>query len=333
VSALDDLTRTLSAPRPIYVCIGGEALLVREATEAVRTRVLAGGMAAFNHAIHTAGEEAALAFADACRQVPVMAPLRLVELRQVQDANVATLDALLAYAQSPVDSTVLLVSGQKMPAAVGGTDRGVRILNAVKKSGVVAKLDGAGIDPATFARSRALPWGATLEAAAIRRLIELGGEDFDALAGNVERCAGFVGRGGVVTAAVVDEVCASTAEADVWGLTDAIVAGNRDAAMCALHRLLEGGEAPHRLMASVAWQLRQVLLVQDAYRRRIPEREAGVKMPPFKLAAVRAMVEKRPISPSGWLEALAVAGRRMNSARAGDRRVLEAFVLGLVVPT
>jgi DNA polymerase-3 subunit delta len=288
-------------------------------------------MAAFNHAVHTAGEEGAVAFAESCRQVPVMAALRLVELRQVQDANVATLDALLAYVQAPVDSTVLLVSGQKMPAAVAGVDRGVRITNAAKKSGVVAKLDGAGLDPASFARARAQPWGVSLDAGAIRKLLELGGEDFDTLAGNVERCAGFVGQGGAVTAAVVEEVCASTAEADVWGLTDAIVAGNRDAALCALHRLLEDGEAPHRLMSNVAWQLRQVLLVQDAARRRIPEREAGVRMPPFKMAAVRAMVEKQPVSPSAWLEALAVAGRRMNSARAGDRRVLEDFVLGLVV--
>lgn len=331
MSASDDLLRSLASPHPVYVCVGGEALLVREAVEAVRGSVLAGGMAAFNHAIHTAGEEGAVGFADACRQVPVMAAKRLVELRQVQDANVATLDALLAYVQSPVDSTVLLVSGEKMPAAVGGVDRGLRIQNAVKKVGLVLKLDGAGMDPASFARARIQPWGATIDTAAIRRLIELGGEDYDTLAGNVERCAGFVGMGGAVTVAVVDEVCASTALADVWGLTDAIVAGNRDAALCALHRLLEEGEAPHRLMASIAWQLRQVLLVQDAVRRRIPEREAGVKMPPFKLAAVRAMVEKRPVSPSAWLESLAVAGRRMNSARAGDRRVLEAFVLGLVV--
>jgi hypothetical protein len=43
------------------------------------------------------------------------------------------------------------------------------------------------------------------------------------------------------------------------------------------------------------------------------------------------MVQKRPVSPSAWLDALAVAARRMNSSRAGDRRVIEAFVLGLVV--
>lgn len=331
MSALDDLHKSLAKPAPIYLCTGDESLLVREAVEAVRKSVLAGGMAAFNHAVLTSGEEGAAAVGESCRQVPVMAARRLVELRQVQDANVATLDALLEYAQAPVDTTVLLVSGIKLPAAVAGTDRGVRFANLVKKVGLVLKFDGEGLDPGAFARARAKLWNATIDHGAVQALVELGGEDFDTLAGNVELCAAYVGDGGAVTAAVVKEVCASTAEADVWGLTDAIVAGDRDAALASLHRLLEDGEAPHRLMASIAWQLRQVLLVQDAFRRQIPEREAGVRMPPFKLRAVRAMVEKRPVSPSAWLEALAVAARRMNSSRAGDRRVLEAFVLGLVV--
>lgn len=331
MSALADVQKSLAKPAPIYVCVGDEALLVREAVEAVRAAVLSGGIAAFNHAVLTAGEEGAATVGEACRQVPVMAPRRLVELRQVQDANVATLDALLEYAAAPVDSTVLLVSGVKLPAATGGVDRGVRFSNLVKKVGLVARFDGEGMDPAAFARARAKAWNATVDHAAVQALIELGGEDYDTLAGNVELCAAYVGEGGAVTAAVVKEVCASTAEADVWSLTDAIVAGDRDGALAALHRLLEDGEAPHRLMASIAWQLRQVLLVQDAFRRQLPEREAGVRMPPFKLRAVRAMIEKRPVSPSAWLEALAVAARRMNSSRAGDRRVLEAFVLGLVV--
>ncbi|MSQ03893.1 MAG: DNA polymerase III subunit delta [Myxococcales bacterium] len=331
MSALEELRRSLASPLPVYVCVGDEALFVAEAVEAVRAAVLSGGLAAFNHAVYSGGEEGAAGVADGCRQVPVMAARRLVELRQVQDSNVATLDALLGYVAAPVDSTVLLISGVKMPAAVGGADRGVRVVNAVKKVGLVVKLDGAGMDPGAFARARARPWNATIDHGAVQALVELGGDDFDALAGNVERCAAFVGEGGTVTAAVVGEVCVSTAEADVWGLTDAIVAGNVDGAVGALHHLLEDGEPPHRLMASIAWQLRQVLLVQDAVRRRIPERDAGVRMPPFKLRAVREMVERRPVSPSVWLEALAVASRRMNSSRSGDRRVLEAFVLGLVI--
>ena len=326
---MDALRRSLSNPAPVYVCLGDQGVLLSEATALVRGALVSGPMSAFYHGIFVAGEEGALGFVDAARQVPVMAPRRLVEVRQVQDANVALLDALLAYVAAPVEGTVLLVSGQRMPAAVGGVDRGVRIVNAAKKSGYVEKFDGEGVDLLSFARARAEPWGVRVSAAAGQKLRELGGDDLDTLAGNVERCAGFVGEGGEITPEVVESVCASTAEADVWKLTDAIVARDADTALAEMHRLLEDGEPSHRLQASVAWQLRQVLLVQDAARRKISDKEAGIRVPAFKLRAVRAAVEARPVSPSAWLEELAVASRRMNSSRAGDRRVFEAFVMRL----
>ena len=54
-------------------------------------------------------------------------------------------------------------------------------------------------------------------------------------------------------------------------------------------------------------------------------------MPPQKLRALQASVQKRPLPPAAVLEALATANQRMNSSRAGDRRVFEALVLRLVV--
>lgn len=327
----DELARTLNPPGALYIVLGDEGILVREAVLAIREAAVSGPMAAFNHAQFTAGEEAALGFLDACRQVPVMAPRRLVEISQIQDANVALLESLLNYVQAPISDTVLLISGVKMPAASGGQDRGIRIANAAKKTGIVAKLDGENVDPLVLARSRAAVFGATIDTAAVQKLKELGGDDLDALCGNVDRCAGFVGQGGKITVAVVEEMVVSTAEADVWKLTDAIVAADKNAALCELHRLLEDGEAPHRLLATIAFQLRQILLVQDAVRRKLPDRDSGVRMPGFKLSAIRAACERRNFSPSGWLEEIALANQRMNSSRSGDRRVVEALVMRLVV--
>jgi DNA polymerase-3 subunit delta len=258
-----------------------------------------------------------------------MAPRRLVELRQVQDAPVAVLDALLEYVQKPVDGTVLMVVGDRMPAASGGVDRGLRIVNAVKKGGCFYKAEGKSADPLAIARGRAGLWRATVDAKAVQKLRELGGDDIDVLAANVDLCAGYVGEGGAITALVVDTVCASTAEASVWRLTDAIVAREPNGALAELHRLLDDGEPPHKLLSTIGWQMRQVLLVQDASRRQLPPGEAGVRMQPDKLRMVRQVCEQRPVSPSGWLEELAAVNRRMNSSRAGDRRAIEDFVLRL----
>jgi DNA polymerase-3 subunit delta len=318
------------APADVIVAVGRVGVLVRDAEAAVRARVLEGPFASLNHAVFTAGEEAAGGFREATHTQPMMAARRLVEIRQVQEASAALLDAILAYVQAPSPCAVLLLCGERFPAASGGIDRGVRIRNAVKKTGMVLELDGDGIDPRAFVTERARALGVEVERSALASLVEVSGGDLGALAADVETCAHYAGPGGTIDTAAVAAVCPWVAEASVWALTDAIVARDADLALATLHRLLEDGEAPHKLLGSIAWQLRQALLVQDAFRRGIPEREAGIRMPPGKIRAIREAVGARPQSPSQVLEALARVNHRMNSSRAGDRRQVEAFVLQLV---
>lgn len=330
MNPLTPLHGSLASPAAVYVLVGPELLLVREAEEALRAAVASGPTAAFNHAVFTAGEESALNFRDVACTAPMMAARRLVVIRQIQDANVALLESLLTYAQSPSPTTVLVIVGEKMPSASGGVDRGTRIVNAVKKTGLVLKLDGEGVDPAAFAAGRAKDRGVRIDRDAAGLVAEFVGGELALVAADVDKCADYVGAGGLITRAVVEEVCASTAEADVWALTDALVARDMDRGLATLHHLLEDGEAPHKLLASVAWQLRQVLALQDALRRGLSEREANVRMPPQKLRVLREQVQKRPVSPSAVLEELAAVNRAMNSSRAGDRRIFEAFILRLL---
>ncbi len=329
---LKPVADSLKEPLPVYVLVGGEGVLRRQALALVRGAVVSGAVAAFNDATFTAGtggDTDPMGFADVVRTAPMMSRRRLCVIRQVEDANVALLDALLEYVQKPVDSTVLVLTGEKFPGAVGGTDRGLRIANAVKKCGLVVKLEVDANDRGALARDRATQLGVALDPAALNALQQLSGDDLSALLANVEKCAGFVGPNGRITNAVVDDVCVSTADADSWGITNAIIARDRPAALEALHRLLEDGEAPHKLLGSIAWQLRQVLTIQDGMRRGIPEAQMGLRMNPRSAQAIRALVQKRPVSPSAMLDEIASVARAMNSSRAGERRVFEAWVVRL----
>lgn len=328
MSPLQPLLDTLGAPLPVYLLVGVDPVVTREALAALRHAVLLGPTAAFNDAVVVAAE-GGMAFLDLARTVPMMAPRRLVHLRQVEEAPVAVLDALLEYVQAPVPSTVLVVTGERFPGAVGGVDRGARITNAAKKVGLVVDAKAAAADPAGFARARAQSLGVRLDPGGVRRLLDYTDGELALLETDLQKCAAFVGDGGLVDEAVVEEVCTSTAEAQVWTLTDALIARDRDRALGTLHRLLEDGEAPHRILASLAWQLRQVLALQDAVRRGLSERDAGVRMPPQKVRAVKDLVRARPVRPSTLLNELAAVNRAMNLSRAGDRRVLEAWVARL----
>lgn len=328
---LKALVDSLTSPHAVYVLVGSEPLLVRTAEDTLRKGILSGAAMAFNDAVFTAGEEGALGFEDTARQLPMMAKRRLVVIRQIESASAALLDALLAYVQAPVPSTVLAIMGDKMPSATGGMDRGLRITNAVKKTGLVIKLDGEGMDATAFALEQAKRLGVRMDRDAAVQLIALTGEDLSVIAGEVEKCAGYAGAGGLINKAVIAEMCVLTAETEVWALTNALMARDRSKALDSLHKLLEDGEAPHKLLASVAWQLRQMLVVQDLQSRGISEREANLRVNPNVLRSIKELVAKSPVRPSVLLEELAATNRAMNSSRAGDRRIFEGLVLRLAV--
>ncbi len=326
------VTQTLDRPLPVYVLVGGDPVLRRDAIALIRARVAHGPVAAFNDATYTAGPGAdadPLGFQDVVRTAPMMASHRMVTVRQVDEANAALLDALLAYVQAPVDTTVLVITGEKFPRATGGVDRGLRIANAVKKTGAVVKLELDATGRADLARDAAKRLGVSLDPAALLLLQSLSGTELAILLADLEKCAAFVGASGRVTEKVVEDVCVSTADADTWGITNAILARDKNKALESLHRLLEDGEAPHKLLGGVAWQLRQVLILQDAVRRGLSESETGLRMHPRAASAIKALVQKRAVSPSAMLDEIANVNRAMNSSRAGDRRVFEAWVVRL----
>lgn len=330
MQALQALRDSLRAPVPVYQFVGSDPWLARAALEQLRAAVLAAATRAFNDATFSAGEDRINGVIEIAHTVPMMAARRLVVVKQLEDAPAAFLEGLLTYVQAPVPSTTLVLMGERFPGAVGGVDRGLRITNAVKKTGFQVKYEASAVDPVDFARMICEGRTVTVEPAAVRRMVEYNGGELSLLASGLERCADFVGAGGTVTAAVVDDLCVSTVEAEVWGLTDAIVTRDKDRALATLHRLLEDGEAVHKLLASVAWQLRQVLALQDVIRRGLPERDANLRMPPQKARAIKESLARRPLSPSGVLEELAGVNRLINSSRAGDRRVFEAWITRLV---
>ena len=64
MSTLDAFKASLANPAPVYVLVGGEGFLVREALDLLRSAVVAGPLAAFNDATYIAAEERGAALFD-----------------------------------------------------------------------------------------------------------------------------------------------------------------------------------------------------------------------------------------------------------------------------
>jgi DNA polymerase III delta subunit len=161
-------------------------------------------------------------------------------------------------------------------------------------------------------------------------LVELVGSDLGCVEGEIGKLVAFVGGKGTIDSAAVEEVCAALAEAEVWGLTDAIVGGRAGEAFGVVCRLLEEGQEPFRILGMIDWQFRQLLTLQQALHEGLSPYEAGVRMPRFKMEACVRALKSRPLRADEVLGQLVLASREMRGHAAGSRHVLEAFVLRLV---
>lgn len=320
--------------KPVYAVLGDEALLVERAEQRACAAALDGVLAAFNQASARAGDEGALEALSVARTLPMMSPRRLVQLREIERAPPALMEALLAYVESPSDTAVLVISGTGWPKpeparGEGGKgeprDPSKALEAALKRQGLLLRFKAKDQDPVAFAMVTAQQLGCRLDRGQAERLVELVGRDLGLLERELEKACLFLGGQGVLTDAVLHDVCSLVAEAQIWDLTDGLVSRDADKALEALLRLMEakeGGES-HRLIAMVSWQFRQLITLQEAG----PE---AVKMPPWKLKAAQRALQAHPVAAARLLDQLVQTNQRMNSHRAGDRRVFEGLVLALL---
>ncbi len=316
---------------PIWLIVGDAPLLVDRAVEriveAIRPRV---GVPAFNFGRFRAPEDGVAGLA-AARTLPMMAPLRLVVITELGQGEDAFFTAVQEYAEAPSPSAVVVLAGRGFPAVrKGGTNWGSRIRNRVKKTGVVLGYKAGDVAPWRFAIEQARGLGHDLSRADAELLVELVGADLGTLAREVDKATLYVGPGEAVTADAIHAACSALAEAVVWDLTAALAARDEAAAVAALHRLIQDGDAPHRLLALVAWQLRSLLQASEmiAAGARDDEVRRATRMRWDVFKRVRPRLAAYP-PPHAVLARLARANREMNSHRAGDRRIIEELVLDL----
>jgi DNA polymerase III subunit delta len=207
-------------------------------------------------------------------------------------------------ADMPPDTTVVFFARED-----GRTKAPAKLAAAVKKAGgdVVAESVLKPRELPKWAVGEAARLGITLDGAGAQVLIRQVGERQQRLLRELEKLALEHGEGARIGVEEVEAAVASSAERQVWGLVDAMVARDGPAATRAFLQLRAQGEALPRLVPLMARRLRDVLAI--ATRLEAGESPAQVK---------------ESLRMSSWM-----ADRRIKEARGTDaaalRRALEAL--------
>jgi DNA polymerase-3 subunit delta len=244
-------------PRPAYLIAGPEALLRDEALAALRRAALGDGPADFDFDRVEGGEVSPGALRDALRMLPVLAPHRLVWLREPSGGRASwrtVCEALpdLLRELDPAARTVLVVTAVAL-------DRRTAWVRAFGDAVVECEAPRHARELQAFVKGEARRRGLALEPAAAEALVERVGASLLALRAELEKAALFAGPGAAITARHVAASASDLAEEPIWDLTDAIGEGRAGDALGLLGKLIGGGAPPPVLLGTLASHFRKLL--------------------------------------------------------------------------
>ncbi len=261
---LDDLCAELEAGRvrSSYLVVGAEPLLRDDALEAIQLATLADGPSDFDCERLDGETVTAAALLDAVGTLPVLAPRRLVVLREPESTRAkargltdALADALAALKDSR--DTVLVVLAEK----VDGRSRWVKAFGSAAVVRCEPPRKGAALS--AFIAAEASRQGVALERAAIALLAERTGPQLLVLRQEIAKAALFAGPGEKVKAKHVAESTSDVAEEPIWDLTDAIGEGRCGDALVVLGKMLRAGSAPPAILGAFVTHFRKLTSIRN----------------------------------------------------------------------
>jgi DNA polymerase-3 subunit delta len=218
--------------KPVYLIAGGDRPKIQRALRRLRDRI--GDDAMESLTAFDAGGDAAVA---ACNALGLFGGgRRLVIVTDVDRWKAADAKAVAAYLAAPAPGTVLALVGE-------ATKKDSALAKACAKAGDVLIYDVPKRRLPEWVVKQFADRGVEVDSEAARVLVDLVGEDPDALAGEIDKIATWAG-GQPVGAAEVEALAAGCAEVPGYELTDAW--GRRDpaAALAACQLLLERSPDP-----------------------------------------------------------------------------------------
>lgn len=276
------LTQQLAqgAVASLYVVVGEEDLLRDSALSRLKRAVLGAEDNDFNCDVFYGDEAEGSQITSCASEVAVFAARRLVIVKTAEKLPARQCEVLLPYLKEPNESTTVVFVASKL-------DGRLKFTQALLRASVV-------VDCAPLKDAQLLPWlkeeadrvGVRINDDALQMLKEACGGSLYSVRREVEKLASYVSDR-VATIEDVTILRGVEPGASVFDLAVAIGAKNRAKALAILARNLEGGEAPLRILGSLAWQYRRIWKVKELMQQGGREGEAArtLRMDPYKVRA------------------------------------------------
>jgi DNA polymerase III subunit delta len=332
---------------PVYLLTGDEPYLVEKVLATLRAAALAGGIPHLNEEKLVAGEIDVDRVVSAARMLPMMAKRRLIVVRSLErwdgrgqdegttpseesdPGRMSAIDRLAEYAQNPAPSTCLVLVATKV-------DGRRKIMSAARKGGwlvVCEPLPRAAL-PA-FAIREAKTRGHAVDPQVADLLAEVAGPELSTLVDAIERLSLYVGPSQPLTEDAVAACLVRMRQSTVWELINAVGKRQLGPALSALNDVYDARDRGLRLVALLAWSVRQLIKFDSALRDGAAPEEAARRAgaPPFKARELAGQMRRLSAQDlEHWLLLLAEADLELKGSKRPARSTVEDTIMQMCRP-
>lgn len=288
---------------PVQFVVGAQALQQRLFVEEVRKALFPNGSGGLNDDTFDTKEKSLAEIFDLANTFPMLAPKRLVVVRNVEDPKEADETRWISYLENPSPHAVLIGIAAKL-------DKRKRLFKAVEKAGALVDLP----EP----KSRDVPFWidrlsahhkVTFSPRAKLLLAEAVGTNLDLLDKEIEKLALFVHPETTIQENAVSELVLDSGEGNIFEFTDQVAERKTGDALVTMDRLMNSGTPPLVLLTMLARHLRILWKAHHHTKARTGRHElpAVLGVPPF--AVGRYMDQSRGYRPATLKRALAELNR------------------------
>ena len=313
--------------RPFYLIHGDEEYEREALTASVIEALVPVQTRDFNLDVLRAERLEVLDFFQLYETYPMMAESRLIVLREAETLTADQCRGLERVFATPVETSRLLVVGQKV-------DMRRKFFRELSRKGRALEFRTPYDNQVPqWIQRHAKRQGVQVESEAVQLLSQYVGAKPRELVSEIEKLVSFVGVGQPITASAVEQVAGITRGASVFDLADALGKGEGKLAQKLMQKFLTQGEEPARAVAMVTRHFQLLLKAKGLMDKSLPRDKMAAELgvAPFFLPRYLEQAQRRSTS---WLwaglSALKEADWRLKSqGRRQERLVLELLVAKL----
>jgi DNA polymerase-3 subunit delta len=311
---------------PLYFLYGEESYLIGETRKRIESLCLNPKTRDFNYDQFIGGEVPPERIIDAAKTLPVMAPWRVIVVKDAPALSDQQVESLVAYCQKPSTTTCLILLGEK----VGTWRRYVGILEDQGRFVSFTHPRGKLLTRHIIRGASRMGKEIAVEAAGL--IQELVGNNLSEIYQELNKLVSYVGEEKRIRVDDVEAVVSPVLSHTIFDLTRAMGMKKRAEALKILDEMVENGEKPLKILTMMVRQFRLIWMAKDMRSQGMKEKDIGkaLGLPDFVLTRILSQLEN--FSPSELEEGyrrFSEADMALKSRSLSKRVVLENLIIRL----